>query len=192
MWVAILCPQQFDHFLTGILVNYLLHFASQDIWTPRSFLHPSPSSSLYLRNSARDLNAAALLSSWGLIEWSLTFVFSAIFSKYISRALSWCTPSPCWRRAHWLRSFLPCFTESRSHSFHYWVTSFHFGHSWTFLGPWCPWCPRCWRGIKLFYCLGYSSRSSVSWPQGWNARKVNCGRVYSAYTLKPVLFGRNL
>ena len=28
--------------------------------------------------------------------------------------------------------------------------------------------------------------------QGSNARKVNCGRVYSAYTLKPVLFGLNL
>ena len=28
--------------------------------------------------------------------------------------------------------------------------------------------------------------------QGYNARKVNCGRVYSAYTLKPVLLGRNL
>jgi len=28
--------------------------------------------------------------------------------------------------------------------------------------------------------------------QGCNARKVNCGRVYSAYILKPVLFGRNL
>ena len=28
--------------------------------------------------------------------------------------------------------------------------------------------------------------------QGCNSRKVNCGRVYSAYTLKPVLFGRNL
>ena len=28
--------------------------------------------------------------------------------------------------------------------------------------------------------------------QGYNARKVNCGRVYSAYILNPVLFGRNL
>ena len=28
--------------------------------------------------------------------------------------------------------------------------------------------------------------------QGCNARKVNCGRAYSAYILKPVLFGRNL
>ena len=28
--------------------------------------------------------------------------------------------------------------------------------------------------------------------QGTNARKVNCGRVYSAYILKPVLSGRNL
>ena len=28
--------------------------------------------------------------------------------------------------------------------------------------------------------------------QGCNARKVNCGRVYSAYILKPVFFGRNL
>ena len=28
--------------------------------------------------------------------------------------------------------------------------------------------------------------------QGCNARKVNCGRVYSAYILKPVLFERNL
>ena len=27
--------------------------------------------------------------------------------------------------------------------------------------------------------------------QGTNERKVNCGRVYSAYTLKPVLSGRN-
>ena len=29
-------------------------------------------------------------------------------------------------------------------------------------------------------------------PQSTNARKVNCGRVYSAYILKPVLSGRNL
>ena len=28
--------------------------------------------------------------------------------------------------------------------------------------------------------------------QGCNARKVNCGRVYSAYILKPVLSGWNL
>ena len=28
--------------------------------------------------------------------------------------------------------------------------------------------------------------------QGYNARKVNCGCVYSAYILKPVLSGRNL
>ena len=28
--------------------------------------------------------------------------------------------------------------------------------------------------------------------QGCNARKVNCGRVYSAYILKPVFFGQNL
>ena len=28
--------------------------------------------------------------------------------------------------------------------------------------------------------------------QGTNARKVNYGRVYSAYILKPVLSGRNL
>ena len=28
--------------------------------------------------------------------------------------------------------------------------------------------------------------------QGCNARKVNCGRVYSLYILKPVLFGQNL
>ena len=28
--------------------------------------------------------------------------------------------------------------------------------------------------------------------QGCNARKVNCGRVYSAFILKPVLSGRNL
>ena len=28
--------------------------------------------------------------------------------------------------------------------------------------------------------------------QGTNARKVNCGFVYSAYTLKPVLSGRTL
>ena len=28
--------------------------------------------------------------------------------------------------------------------------------------------------------------------QGTNARKVNCGRVYSAYILKPVLSGWNL
>ena len=28
--------------------------------------------------------------------------------------------------------------------------------------------------------------------QGYNARKVNCGRVYSEYILKPVLSGRNL
>jgi len=28
--------------------------------------------------------------------------------------------------------------------------------------------------------------------QGTNARKVNCGRVFSAYILKPVFSGRNL
>ena len=28
--------------------------------------------------------------------------------------------------------------------------------------------------------------------QGTNARKVNCGRIYSAYILKPVLSGWNL
>ena len=28
--------------------------------------------------------------------------------------------------------------------------------------------------------------------QGTNVRKVNCGRVYSAYILKPVLSGQNL
>ena len=28
--------------------------------------------------------------------------------------------------------------------------------------------------------------------QGYNARKVNCSCVYSAYILKPVLSGRNL
>ena len=33
---------------------------------------------------------------------------------------------------------------------------------------------------------------SVTLSQGCNARKVNCGCVYSAYTLKPVLSGRNL
>jgi len=34
--------------------------------------------------------------------------------------------------------------------------------------------------------------STQAMYQGFNARKVNCGRLYSAYTLKPVLFGRNL
>ena len=29
------------------------------------------------------------------------------------------------------------------------------------------------------------------YKQGYNARKVNCGGVYSAYILKPVLSGRN-
>ena len=28
--------------------------------------------------------------------------------------------------------------------------------------------------------------------QGYNARKDNCGRAYSAYILKPVLSGRKL
>ena len=31
-----------------------------------------------------------------------------------------------------------------------------------------------------------------SYHQGYNARKVNCSCVYSAYILKPVLSGRNL
>ena len=31
-----------------------------------------------------------------------------------------------------------------------------------------------------------------SYTQGCNVRKVNCGCVYSAYILKPVLSGRNL
>ena len=32
----------------------------------------------------------------------------------------------------------------------------------------------------------------VAIDQGYNARKVNCGRVYSAYILKSALSGRNL
>ena len=32
----------------------------------------------------------------------------------------------------------------------------------------------------------------VNYGQGCNVRKVNCSFVYSAYTLKPVLSGRNL
>ena len=31
----------------------------------------------------------------------------------------------------------------------------------------------------------------IAVTQECNERKVNCGRVYSEYTLKPVLFGRN-
>jgi len=38
---------------------------------------------LYLRNSARDLSSAALLSSSGQMIWSLTSVFSAILNKLI-------------------------------------------------------------------------------------------------------------
>ena len=52
--------------------------ASQDIWTPRSFPRSSLSLSLYLRNSAKDSNSTALLSSSGFIGLSLTAVFSAI------------------------------------------------------------------------------------------------------------------
>ena len=45
--------------------------------------------------------------------------------------------------------------------------------------------------LPLLYFLAdlYCERSM---EQGTNARKVNCGRVYSAYILKPVLSGRNL
>ena len=34
--------------------------------------------------------------------------------------------------------------------------------------------------------------STEGYHQGCNVRKVNCGCVYSAYILKPVLSGRNL
>ena len=37
-----------------------------------------------------------------------------------------------------------------------------------------------------------SIQTGDSSMQGNNARKVNCGCVYSAYILKPVLSGRNL
>ena len=33
-------------------------------------------------------------------------------------------------------------------------------------------------------------KKNPSSDQGYNARKVNCGRVYSVYILKPVLSGR--
>ena len=36
-----------------------------------------------------------------------------------------------------------------------------------------------------------SLRSKDNHIQGCHARKVNCGRVYSAYKVKTVLFGRN-
>ena len=39
--------------------------------------------------------------------------------------------------------------------------------------------------IKRFCCF-------YAYFQGTNARKVHCGRVYSAYILKQVLSGRNL
>ena len=42
---------------------------------------------------------------------------------------------------------------------------------------------------KKVYCIQFAI---AGWYQGANARKVNCGRVYSAYILKPVLSGRNL
>ena len=35
-------------------------------------------------------------------------------------------------------------------------------------------------------------KRKYGWYQECKARKVNCGRVYSAYILKPVLSGRNL
>ena len=44
-----------------------------------------------------------------------------------------------------------------------------------------------WRWNKTVKLYNFIERS-----QGNNARKVNCGCVYSAYILKPVLSGRNL
>ena len=44
--------------------------------------------------------------------------------------------------------------------------------------------------ILLYYSQESYNMDTMS--QGSNARKVNCGCVYSAYILKPVLSGRNL
>ena len=48
--------------------------------------------------------------------------------------------------------------------------------------------PEYFMAIYLFY--NYRDLDSLN--QGTNARKINCGRVYSACILKPVLSGRNL
>ena len=36
------------------------------------------------------------------------------------------------------------------------------------------------------------TKQYIRYDQGYNARKVNCCCVYSAYILKPVLSGQNL
>ena len=53
---------------------------------------------------------------------------------------------------------------------------------------------------KAFNFVSNKCTAAVCWrhknkaysEQGCNVRKVNCGCVYSAYILKPVLSGRNL
>ena len=45
--------------------------------------------------------------------------------------------------------------------------------------------------INYFYSLVTFLHSKMC-NQGFNARKVNCSSVYSAYILKPVLSGRSL
>ena len=44
--------------------------------------------------------------------------------------------------------------------------------------------------ISLGACFLLNKKEALS--QGYNVRKVNCNCVYSVYTLKPVLSGRNL
>ena len=44
--------------------------------------------------------------------------------------------------------------------------------------------------ISLGACFLLNKKEALS--QGYNVRKVICSCVYSAYTLKPVLSGRNL
>ena len=48
--------------------------------------------------------------------------------------------------------------------------------------------------ISVYYIQGYPmfKHELNNKDQGFNARKVKCGCVYSAYKLKPVLSGRNL
>ena len=47
--------------------------------------------------------------------------------------------------------------------------------------------------LHCFFSIFRKSLSKeITIYQECNARKVNCGRVYSAYILKPVLSGRNL
>ena len=62
----------------------------------------------------------------------------------------------------WLKSFLPCFSARRSYGLHHWGTLYFINvvgtedTPWFCLGPWCPRISWSWRGIKLFFCLGYS------------------------------------